>query len=95
MRIHNKTTGTRGIVSGWEEAVRFRDMITPQTQERARILTFWKAHGDSAAQEAFGASRATLFRWQKLLDEGGGKLDALVPKSTAPKTKKTRHPQSD
>ena len=29
MRIHNKTTGTRGIVSGWEEAVRFRDMITP------------------------------------------------------------------
>ena len=46
MQIHSKTTGTRGIVSGWEEALRFRDMITPQAEERVRILTFWKAHGD-------------------------------------------------
>ena len=90
MRIHNKTTGTRGIVSGWEEAVRFRDMITPKAEERARILTFWKAHGNIATKEAFGASRSTLFKWQALLREGGGKLEALVPKSTAPKTKRKR-----
>lgn len=45
MRIHNKTTGTSGIVSGWEEAVRFRDMIIPEAEERVRILTFWKKHG--------------------------------------------------
>ena len=90
MKIHNKTTGTRGIVSGWEEAIRFRDMITPQAEERARILTFRKTHGDAAAKAAFGVSRPTLFRWQKLLKESGGKLDALVPKSTAPKTKRKR-----
>jgi len=90
MRIHNKTTGTRGIVSGWEEAIRFRDMITPQAEERARILTFWKKHGDAATKEAFNVSRPTLFRWQKLLDEGGGKLAALVPQSTAPKTRRKR-----
>ncbi len=52
MRIHNKTTGTRGLVSGWEEAVRFRDMITPQAQERVRILAFWKAHGAAATEVA-------------------------------------------
>ena len=90
MKIHNKTTGTRGIVSGWEEAVRFRDMITQEAQERARILTFWGAHGDAAAKEAFKVSRPTLFRWQALLRGGGGKLDALNPKSTAPKTRRKR-----
>ncbi len=77
-------------MSGWEEAIRFRDMITPKAEERARILTFWKAHGNATAKEAFGASRPTLFRWQALLGEGGGKLEALVPKSTAPHTKRKR-----
>ena len=77
-------------MSGWEEAVRFRDMITPQAEERARILTFWKAHGDVATEEAFGASRPTLFRWQALLRKGSGKLESLVPKSTTPKTKRKR-----
>jgi len=90
MKIHNKTTGTRGIVNGWEEAVRFRDMITQEAQERARILTFWKAHGYVAAKGAFDVSRPTLFRWQKLLNAGGGKLEALVPKSTVPHTKRKR-----
>ncbi len=60
MRIHNKTTGTKGIVSDWEEAVRFRDMITPQAEERVRILTFWNAHGDVATKEAFHVARPTL-----------------------------------
>lgn len=91
MKIHNKTTGTRGIVSGWEEAVRFRDIITPQAAERARILTFWNAHGDAATKEAFKVSRPTLFRWQAALRKGHGKLDALVPQSTAPQTKRKRN----
>lgn len=90
MQTHNKTTGIKGIVSGWYDAVRFRDMITPKAEERVRILTFWKSHGDTATKEAFGASRPTLFRWQKELKDGGGKLDALVPKSTAPKNKRKR-----
>lgn len=90
MRQHNKTKGIRGIVSLYNDAVRFRDMITQKAQERARILTFWKKHGDVAAKEAFKVSRPTLFRWQGLLERSGGKLDALVPKSTAPKTKRKR-----
>ena len=90
MKIHSKLTGTKGIVIGWEEAIRFRDMITQEAQERARILTFWQRYGHTATKEAFKVSRATLFRWQKSLTASGGKLEALVPQSTAPKNKRKR-----
>ena len=90
MQLHNKTAGTKGLLSAYDTALRFRDMITQEAQERARILAFWNAHGDAATKEAFRASRATLFRWQKALNDAGGKLEGLVPGSTAPKTTRTR-----
>lgn len=90
MRIHSKISRTKGLVSVYNEALRFRDMITPHAEERARILSFWSSHGDAATQEAFTVSRATLFRWQKTLKASSGKLVALVPKSTAPKRKRRR-----
>ncbi|MBI5038137.1 MAG: DDE-type integrase/transposase/recombinase [Candidatus Kerfeldbacteria bacterium] len=90
MQIYNKIAGTRGLVSAYNEALRFRDMITQEAEERAKILVFWKKHGEAAAREAYGVSRPTLFRWQKILDESGGKLEALVPQSTTPKHRRTR-----
>ncbi len=90
MRIHSKITGTRGFVSTYNEALRFRDMITHKAEERMCILAFWKRHGDAATKEAFKVSRATLFRWQEAITAGGGKLEALNPGSTAPKTKRKR-----
>lgn len=90
MQIHNKTKGIKGIVSLYRDAVRFRDMITTKAEERVRILAFWQKHGDAATKEAFKASRPTLFRWRATLKASGGKIESLVPKSTAPKTKRTR-----
>ena len=90
MQQYNKTKGVRGIVSLYHDALRFRDMITPQAEERVRILAFWQKHGDSATKEAFKVSRATLFRWQKALRSGGGKIESLVPGSTAPKMRRRR-----
>ncbi len=90
MRIHSKIAGTRGLVAAYDEALRFRDMITQEAEERAKILSFWKEHGDKATTDAYGASRASLFRWQKELKKAGGKLEALVPKSTAPIRKRKR-----
>ena len=90
MQIHSKITGTRGFVSTYNEALRFRDMITLEAEERVRILAFWQKHGNAAAKEAFKVSRATLFRWQKALRSRGGKIEALVPGSMAPKTKRKR-----
>ena len=88
MRIHSKLTGTKGFVKAWEEALRFRDMITRKAEERARILAFFEAHGFTAARDAFKVSRATLYRWQAALDRGGGKLEALNPGSTAPQNRR-------
>lgn len=90
MRQHNKTRGIRGIVAVYNDALRYRDMITNSAQERVRILVFWKKHGDMATKEAFKVSRPTLFRWQKSLNKGSGKLEALNPQSTAPKNKRRR-----
>lgn len=90
MRIFNKLRDTRGFVSAWERAIRFRYMITEQAKQRTRILTFFKKYGIEATEEAFGVSRRTLFRWQKALKEGKGKLDSLNPKSRTPKNKRKR-----
>jgi transposase InsO family protein len=90
MQIRNKTAGVKGLVRLYDEALCLRDMITPQVEERLKILVFWKKYGDEATKEAYGAARSTLFRWQKELKAGGGKFEALIPKSTAPKRKRTR-----
>lgn len=90
MQQYNKTKGIRGIVSLYNDALRYRDMITQKAEKRVRILAFWKKHGDIATKEAFRVSRATLFRWQKDLNKGNGKLEALNPQGTAPKNKRKR-----
>lgn len=90
MQQYNKTKGIKGIVGIYDDALRFRDMITQKAEERVRILAFWQKHGDIATKEAFKVSRPTLFRWQKALKEGCGKLESLNPKSTAPKGRRKR-----
>ena len=77
MRIFNKFRNTKGFISGWQDVVRWRDMITKQAKERCRILAFREKHGDEAAKEDFKVSRRTLFRWQKKLKEAHGKLEGM------------------
>lgn len=90
MRQFNKFRGTKGFISMWERVIRFRYMITDVAKERVRILAFWEKYGDVPTREAFNISRPTLFRWQKALNEGQGKLDALNKKSTTPRKKRRR-----
>ncbi|MFA6094466.1 MAG: integrase core domain-containing protein [Candidatus Paceibacterota bacterium] len=65
-------------------------MISETAKERCRILAFWEKYGTTATKEAFGISRPTLFRWQKELRDGMGKLEFLNKKSTAPKQRRKR-----
>jgi transposase-like protein len=65
-------------------------MISETAKERCRILAFWEEYGDVATKKAFKVSRPTLFRWQKELRNGMGKLEFLNKKSTAPKNKRKR-----
>jgi len=51
MQQYNKTRDIKGIVGIYNDALRFRDMITNSAQERVRILVFWKKYGDIATKE--------------------------------------------
>jgi transposase-like protein len=56
-----------------------------EAQFRLRVIGFSKKYGVKAACDAFGVSRATIFRWRRCLKESQGKLDSLIPKSRRPK----------
>ena len=90
MHIFNKFRGTHGFVSLWHEVIRFRYMITDEAKQRVRMLAFWERHGIEATRDAFGISRRTLFRWQRMLRDMGGKLDGLNPAPTTPHRRRTR-----
>ena len=90
MKIGNKFKNTKGFIATWQRVIRFRYMITNEAKERCRILAFWQKHGTEATEEAFKVKKRTLFIWQQLLKEGGGKLEALNPKKKTPKNKRKR-----
>ena len=91
MRQFNIFRGTRGWLFTYERAVRWLRMRNEaEARRRTKILDFWRAHGLRATKDAYDVSRATLFRWQQALQRTRGRLDALDPKSTAPKRKRQR-----
>ena len=90
MQQFNKFSHTKGFISLWQYTLRFRYMITDEAKRRVKILAFWEQYGEEATRDAFGVSRATLFRWQKALHEHQGKLEALNKHSTARKHRNTR-----
>ena len=91
MRQFNIFRGTKGWLFMWERTIRFRHMRNEtEVRRRAKAIDFWKKHGLEAAMDAFDVSRPTLFRWQQALAKKQGHLDALDPKSTAPKNKRKR-----
>lgn len=88
--IHCKYTGIKGFVKAYEDGLRYRYMIQEEAYKRAKILIFWQKYGLSATKEAYGVSRATLYRWRKKLEQGQGKVGSLNKKPTAPKRKRQR-----
>lgn len=60
-------------------------------QKRMEIMTFYEQFGENATIQAFGADRRVISRWKQRLQRCGGKLTALVPCSTKPKTVRTPH----
>ena len=94
-KIHCTYTGIKGFVTIYNDALRYRYMITQKALEKARILAFWEKHGLQAATEAFHIKRRTLFDWKKKFIEGGKKPEALNEKKRTPKTKRKRNWHED
>ncbi len=91
MRIKRTIEGTKGWLYMWERTIRFRHMRNnKEVVRRAKALDLWRDHGIAAAIQAFDVSRPTLYRWHKALREKEGRLEALDPKSTAPKKRRQR-----
>ena len=91
MRQFNVLRGTKGWAFLYAQAVRWRHMRNQQeVRRRAKALDVWRDHGIGAAMAAFEVSRPTLFRWKQALGGSRGKLDALDPKSRAPKKRRQR-----
>lgn len=91
MKIHNVLKNTKGFAKAAESALKWRLMRNKQEVERrVKILSFWEKHGTETTKDAFGVGRATLYRWQKDLNDNGGNIQSLDPKSTAPKRRRNR-----
>ena len=90
MQIHRISYGVRGAGRLADYAIRFTRMVTEHAQDKARILTFWHTHGLTATVEAFRVKRRTLYRWQALLKQGGGQLEALNERSRSPRHTRKR-----
>lgn len=57
--------------------------IAPQ---RLKIIQFFDQYGEKATLEAFEADRKVISRWRQRLVSQNGKLQALIPVSTRPRT---------
>jgi transposase InsO family protein len=67
-----------------EYCYRMIKMITETALKRVKILNFYKKYGLQATIDVFSVSRRTIYRWQKLLKESQGRLEALNPQSRKP-----------
>lgn len=91
MRLFHVLSNTKGFAKAADSALKWRSMRNKiEVERRVKILTFWHSHGLKATKDAFGVSRATLFRWQQLLNTNQGNIVVLDPKSTAPKQRRVR-----
>ena len=64
------------------------DMISKEANRRYKIVLFYEKFGLEATLEAFEISKRTLYRYKSLLKKGNNKIEALEPKSKAPKKKR-------
>lgn len=61
-----------------------------EIEKRLEIIKFFDEFGREATKQAFRKSRSTIFLWKQKIKESGGKLSALAPGDTTPKTRVKR-----
>lgn len=89
-KIHNKTSGIKGIVNLYEYALRLKHMITQKAQQRLKILIFWEKHGLEATLDAFSIKERTLYNWKSKFKKSGKKLESLNDDPKSPIIRRKR-----
>lgn len=91
MQIRRIGYGVKGFWRITDYAVRFLRMVTETAKHRAKILAFWRKHGEQVTLDAFPICRRTLYGWKRQRATGLGRMEALNPKSRAPQKKRERN----
>ena len=91
----SKTVFMFGFVTGYARKTMYIQDITHHKhraiiEHRIKVLKFYDCYGEAATKEAFAVSRSTVFLWKQKLRQGHGRLEALVPRSKAPHTRRRR-----
>ncbi len=87
MRIYYGTPlYNRTIMKDWIKKLNFSK--NDAAKFRLEVINFYNKHGLAATMDAYGVSRATIFRWKKKLKDSKGDITSLIPKSRAPKRKR-------
>lgn len=61
---------------------------------KLKVIEFHKTYGTKATIDAFSVSKATIYRWKKILNDNQGRLESLIPISRSPKTKRRMNTHS-
>ena len=71
---HCRYTGIKGFISVYNDALKYRYMITEKAKLKAKVLVFWEKYGLKAALDAFPVKRSTLFNWKRQWLKGDKKM---------------------
>jgi len=88
MQILRINYGVKGLVSVYNDALKWSRMLTEKAKYKVKVLVFSEKHGLEATLDAFPHKRSTLFEWKKTLRENNGRLESLNEKSRCPKNKR-------
>ena len=79
-----------GRIQDWKEVNKMLSSLRrfdqdKVSQERLRIIKFYRKYGEKATKEAFRVDRKLIYIWKKKLAKNQSRLSALTPQSTRPK----------
>lgn len=73
-------------MSSYEEIFKFSG--STQGKFRLRVIEHFERHGLKSCKDAYGVSKATLYRWRNLYMSSGKQLSSLIPQSRSPRVKR-------
>ncbi|MBN2244776.1 MAG: DDE-type integrase/transposase/recombinase, partial [Candidatus Aminicenantes bacterium] len=76
----------QGVMSSYEEIFKFSG--NTRGKFRLKVIEHFESHGLGSCMDAYGVSKATIYRWKQLYDRSGKELSSLIPKSRAPVNKR-------